>query len=83
MIRALNPIKLARAIAECGQNASEDAIKAVYLRLGGKLEGEEQAPVVAHRVEVEQSIDAEEPVVTPEPPKQKVKKPITRILRKK
>lgn len=37
---ALNKIKLQRAIAKCGANASEEDIKAAYVSMGGLVEGE-------------------------------------------
>lgn len=39
----VNKIKLQRAKAECGPEATEEAIKAKYIALGGMVAGEEHA----------------------------------------
>ena len=66
----LNPIKLQRAIATLGQGASPEAIKAEYIRIGGRLEGDAKP----EPVETPEVFDMPvvEPVIEEEKPKEKI-----------
>lgn len=77
MIRALNKIKLQRAIASCAVDATEEEIKAAYLKLGGALEGEQSAPILPNKIVVE----LPEVEVIPEPVAEKPKK-VVKVAKK-
>lgn len=78
---ASNTIKLQRAIAVCGPNATEDQIKETYIKMGGL--------VLDYAHEIKEAVVADNPAVTiteesiPVPPPMEAPKKVAKKATKK
>ena len=79
-----NPIKLARARGNLGENATEEELKTEYTRLGGYIAGEPNLVIVPEPIITVSESDTSMPVV--EEVKKKAKKVVTKakkVVKKK